>query len=257
MSVEDFVDNLSDRDKIKYIKKLEIAEKVREFATKYHRNTSGERLNFEEFISMVELYDDGPLEDKLVIKSATQTGKTDNIVIYALACAACGLNVLYVFPHRKFKDSYVQEKILKPISTSPEYKDLMKNSVANSVDQLQFGRAGGIMKFVSANVAADMVSFSADVVIIEEIDTFDIKAKQNIPKAMGRMDGSRYGFLRIISNPETGTIDDWYDRSDKRVKKVPCDKCGKCQEIDWFLNIVEETFDDDSGDLISTKPRDT
>lgn len=254
MDVKDKIANLSDKEKIVMLKKIEIVEKMREFATLYHRNARGDKLNFDEFIHMVDFYDYGAFNSKNVLVAGTQLGKSLAAVIYALACSYCGLQVMYIFPHKKFKDSYIQEKILKPISESPEYKEVLRGAVAHNVDILNFG--AGFIKFISANVAADVTSFSGDVLIIEEIDTFDNKAKDNMPKAFGRLDDSPYQFSLIISNPETGTIIDWYERSDQRVRKFPCSECGDFYEIDWFKSVVEEILDEETGDLITVKARD-
>ena len=255
MSVQEYVEGLSRREKLILCKKLEIQENVRLFTEKYHRNTKGEKLVFDDdFRHMEEAYKFQPLYDWVVEMASTQIGKTDKGVIYALACAKAGLNVLYVLPNKKFKDAYYQEKISRPISLSPDYRKIKKDGVANSNDLMQFGT--GMIKFVSANIEADMAaSFSADVIVIEEIDVFDKKAMENIPLAFGRMDASKYKFVRIISNCKTGRVLEYYETSDKRVRMVPCNTCGEYSELDFFETVVEREYDAEDN-VINVKLRD-
>lgn len=247
--------NLSKEDQISYISRLDIQKKMYEFATECHRNMSGERMRFDTFQHMIELYDDIALFKDVVIVGATQIGKTDMLIIYILAAAYCGLNVFYVLPHNKMRDKYVQEKILRPISTSPEYKKIKKESVANSVEQLQFGK--GMIRFVSANVRSEMTSFSADIIVIDETDQIKGEGVENIELGLGRLDGSIHQFKRFVSNPSDskGFISQWYEKSDKRVRKCPCTKCGKFNELDWFKSVIEEIENED-GVVVSCNLRD-
>ena len=233
-------DNLNKNDAISYLKRLDIQEKMFEFATECHRNMNGEKMRFDTFQHMIELYDDGALFKDIVIIGATQIGKTDWLIIYILAAAYCGLNIFYVLPHNKMRDKYVQEKILRPISTSPEYKKIKSEGIAGSVEQLSFG--SGMIRFVSANVRSEMTSFAADIIVIDETDQIKGEGVENIELGLGRLDGSIHQFKRFVSNPTTekGFINQWYKKSDQRVRKCPCNKCGIFNEIDWFKSVVEE-----------------
>lgn len=260
MSLEKELLQYSLEEKLKLIKYADIRETFLKFATQYHRNTRGEKMRFDTFLHMVELYDEAIMAKDVVIMGGTQIGKTDWLIIYILAAAYCGLNVFYVLPHNKMRDKYVQEKILKPISMSSEYKLIKKDSVADSVEQMQFGK--GIIRFVSANIRSEMTSFSADIVVIDELDQVDKNSMGNIEIGFGRLDGSSHQFKRIVSNPnelstpDLSYIDSWYEKSDKRVRKCPCDSCGEFFEISWFKHVVEEVLDEE-GDPIELNLRDS
>ena len=98
--LEKQIEGLSKDEKIVMLKKLEIAETMRYFAEECHLNTRGEKMTFDDFMHMVDLFDYGAFHDKEVLLSGTQIGKSTLVVIYALACAACGLNVMFMFPQR-------------------------------------------------------------------------------------------------------------------------------------------------------------
>ena len=249
------IEELTLKEKLSYIKRLEIKEVAHKFATEYHRNTSGHKLRFDTFLHMVDLYDDGPLFKDIVIMGGTQIGKTDWLIVNILAAAYCGLNVFYVLPHNKMRDKYVQEKILRPIKSCPEYKEIKKQAIADSVEQMEFGK--GMIKFVSANVTAEMTSFSADILVVDETDQINKASLPNLELGMGRLDGSSYQFTRLVSNPssEDGYISDKYDKTDKRVRKCPCDKCGVYSELNWFKTVVEEIKNED-GEVINVVLRD-
>jgi hypothetical protein len=251
--VSDILKNLPREEKISLIKRIEIRDTMRIFATKYHRNTNGDPLRFDTYPHLVELYEEGAIHKDMVIMAGAQLGKTDWLVIYALASAYCGLNVFFILPKDDMRDSYVTEKVLKPIALSTFYQDIVRDGIAKSKDLINFGK--GIIKFVGGKSEANFVSFSADIVICDETD--QLAVPKNLELGMGRLNNSDYKFSRFISNPSTfsGFIYEKYQKSDKRVLHFPCKKCGKMQEIDFFENVVKLKRDSE-GNIIGHTLRD-
>ena len=223
------------------------------FVTNHHRNMNGDKMVFgSEFPHMVELYDEGALGKDIVIMGASQIGKTDWLIISILAMAFSGLNVFYVLPTLEMKNKYVSEKIMKPIKVSSFYQDILNKGVAKSKEQMQFG--SGIIRFVGSNVRSEMTSFSADAIVVDETDETD---NNNLHLGFSRINKSIHKIRRFVSNPTThdGFISEWYNLSDQRVWKCPCDKCGQFSEIDWFKSIVRPIENED-GDVIDYRLRD-
>ena len=247
--------DLSREEKLKMLKKLEIRDNMLLFFEKYHRDNKGQKLTLgDKFRHMEESYYLHPLYDFVVQEASTQIGKSLNVTIYVLACAAAGLSVMVVLPTKKFKDAYYQEKFASAIAVSQEYQKFKKDSVADSSDLMQFGK--GLIKFVSANITADMsASFSADVVVVEEMDQIDKKGMENLPLAFGRMDASDYKFVRIISNSKNGETHKYLQKSDKRVRMSPCNVCGEFSKLDFFDTVVERKYDSEDN-LIGAELRD-
>ena len=238
---------LSKRDKVSFIKRLEIRETMIYFANNYHTNTSGNPMRWDTFKHMVDIYQNASIEKDVVIMAGTQIGKTDWLVIFTLAAAYCGLNVLYVLPNEQFRDAYVVEKYLRPIKLSTFYQEILRDTTAKSRDLLHFGK--GIIKFVGGKSEANFVGFSADILICDETDQLSVP--KNIDLGMGRMNQSPHKLTRLVSNPSTakGLINVRYSLSDKRVRMYPCTECKKLQELDFFENVVEVEHDDEGNPI--------
>lgn len=148
----------SDDDLIRLVKAVEIKNTRVHFAKNCHRNTKGERLEFSRFRHMLDLYNS--VSPHIVIVGAAQVGKTDWLIVDTFAASYNNLSVFFVLPKVDFLIAYSKEKIKKPLSLSPEYKLLNKESISESIQFLQFG--SGLIKIVGGNVPSDFTSFSAD-----------------------------------------------------------------------------------------------
>jgi len=243
--------NLTDDQLRKWAKLIDIKNTRVEFVTKYHRNTSGDRMEFTRFRHMLALYN--TVASKVVIMGGSQIGKTDWLVIDTLAAAYNNVAVFYVLPKVDFLKSYVKEKVKNPINRSLEYKAILKDSTSEAIELLQFGKS--FIKFVGANVASDFVGFAGGQYNIDEID--QCESEDNLELGYSRISGSIYKFERMVSNPTTtnGRIFREYQKSDQRVWMCPCTKCGKMAELDWFKSVVKEV-EDDSGNVVSHVLRD-
>lgn len=243
---------LSDSDLRRVIKFIDIRNTRLKFATQYHRNTKGDRLEFDKFAHMRELYN--TVDRRIVIMGGAQIGKTDWLVIETFACAYNGLNVFFVLPKFDMRDNFVQEKMQRPISMSPEYRAIIRDSTFARLTQTQFGK--GIIKCVGASVPADFTSYSADVYCIDELD--QCEDTSNIELGFSRMDQSEYKIERFVSNPtsKSGLIYRYFSASDQRKWVCPCDKCGEFSELDFFKSVVEEQVDKE-GNLTGHVLRDS
>jgi len=238
---------------IAFINRIAINDTILDFALNYHVDAKGKKLRFNRYYHMVELYEYSMFHRDIVIMGGAQIGKSVWLLITALALAANGLNVFYVLPKSEMRDSYVQEKVQRPIAICADYQKFLKDAVSNKVQQIQFGL--GLIRFVGANADGDFVSFPADALIYEETDK--VKSPENLDLGMSRISDSIYKIKRFVSNP-TGPkafISLWFDKSDKRVYKCPCDKCGTFTELDWFKTVVKEIKDED-GNVVNRVLRD-
>lgn len=233
---------------------LNLRDKRIEFATKYHTNTNGGPLIFDKrFAYMREIYE--TLAQKIVLMSGTQLGKSEFLTIDILAASYIGLSSMMCFPKMDFRARFVKEKIKRPLNLSPAYKAILKESLSDAIDLINFGK--GMISFVSANNSQDFTSYSAHAYYVEELDQAD--SIENVNLGFARMDGSIYKLSRLVANPLTtaeGRIHWWYEKSDKRIWKCPCKQCGKTSDLDWFTTVVEELRDEDDV-VIGHVPRDT
>jgi len=234
---------LNDDEMRRYLALFNLRDERIKFATKYHKNTNGQDLSFDgRFKYMREIYQ--TLAEKLVLMSGTQLGKSEWMVVDMLAASNQGLSSLMCFPKKDFAKRYVKEKVKRPLSVSPQYQAILKESLSDSVDLINFGK--GMISFVSANNSEDFTSYSAHAYYVEELDQAD--SLENVELGFARLSGSIFSFFRLVANPLTtakGRVYDWYQKSDKRVWKCPCKKCGVFSELNWFESVIEEIKDDE------------
>jgi len=247
------LDNMNDDEIRKYIRLFDLRDKRIEFATKYHVNTNGNHLVFDQrFKYMREIYES--ISPKIVLQSGTQLGKSDWLVCDFLASSYLGLSAMVCFPKMDFRARFVKEKVKRPLNLSQQYKAILKDSLSDAIDLIQFGK--GMISFVSANNSQDFTSYSAHSYYVEELD--QAESVENVNLGFHRLDGSIYGFWRLVANPINTSkyrINYWYEKSDKRVWQCPCKKCGQFSDLDFFTTVVEE-LKDEEGNVTGHIPRD-
>lgn len=230
---------------------MDIRECRINFAKNYHRNTRGEKMNFERFPHVRAWYES--LSPEIVIPGAAQVCKSEWLVIDMLATAYCGCNCFTVLPKYEMRDIYAATRVKKPILTSPEYKKILAGGNSSSTQLIEFGK--GMIKFVGANVESDFVEYAADAYYVEETDK--IQTWSNVELGKSRLQASIFKFKRWVSNPSTkdGKIWEMYLESDQQVWVARCTSCGEFSEMDWFDTVVT-TNRDSQGNVVSYSLRD-
>lgn len=225
------------------------------FATKYHRNTKGQPLNFDHRRYLVPIYADPSLD--IVLRVPVQIGKTEWANCDTFAAAAMGLSVFQVTPKQELRSIHVAERVQKLIRQTPRYAELSRQKHGSKSTTLaHFGK--GSIRFVGSRVESDMISFPADVIHIDELDRCDLA---NLSLADDRFEESEFKIIRRTSTPtipgseSMQNIDYFYNDSDQKVWKVPCPSCGEYQEIRWDTHLVEVERDDD-GRVVGANLRD-
>lgn len=249
MSDEPFKE-ITDQDLLVLEKLLQVRQARLDFALNHHVNTRGEKMDFEHFPHVRELYNNTARE--LVLMGSVQSFKSEYIVIDHFACAYIGLSVFFVVPKFEMRNTYVQNRVNRCVENVKEYKKIMGNGFFDSMAIKSFGK--GVVKYVGSNVLADFKEFPADVMVVEEVDECNL---ENIEYAMDRLRASRYQFKRYLGNPRVKGrgIHKFFLRSDQREWEVPCTKCGEFSETDWFKTIVEDIVDKD-GNVVDYTLRD-
>ena len=246
--------NLDDLDKTE-LRRLNRLMDIRDtrikFAKQYHRNTRGEKMDFEKFPHVRAWYES--ISPHIVIPGAAQVCKSEWLVIDMLATAYCGCNGFVVLPKYEMRDLYAATRVKKPLLTSPEYKKILANGNTNSTQLIEFGK--GMIKFVGANVESDFVEYAADAYYVEETDK--VTTWSNVELGKSRLQASIFKFTRWISNPSTkdGKIWELYQDSDQQVWVGKCASCGEFSEMDWFESVVR-TNRDAQGNIVGYSLRD-
>jgi hypothetical protein len=241
-----------DEDELKRLEKLlQIRETRMQFALDFHRNTRGEPMNFKRFPHIREIYE--TTARTLVLQGSVQSLKSEFCIIDHFAIAFTGLSIFYVLPKYETRNTYVQNRINRCVENVPEYKKIIGSSFFDSVALKQFGK--GTVKYVGSNVLADFTEYPADVLIIDEVDECNA---DNLTYAVDRLRASPYQFRRYLGNPRISKkgINALFVDSDQREWYIPCTKCGKFAEADWFKVVVQELTDKE-GRVVDYTLRDT
>lgn len=245
------VDKLSDIKQANRIRKLlQIRNARLDFARNHHINTKGEKMDFDNYPHIWELYNS--IAPEIVIQGSVQSFKSEWGIIDHLACAYSGLSIFFVLPKYEHRNTYVQNRIDRCVQNVPEYKRIIGGSFFDNIAMKSFG--DGVIKYVGSNVLADFTEFPADMIFVEEVDRCH---KKNLEYAIDRMRASKFQFRRYVGNPDTTGkgINEKYQESDQREWNVPCDNCGEHSKLDWFETVVEPVTDRD-GQIISYVLRD-
>lgn len=208
------------------------------FATRYHRNTRGERMTFEDRSYLMEVYSTHNVPEFCCMK-AVQMGISEFFIVAIFQKAAeCGWTVMYVMPNQPMRNTFVQNRIDRPIDYSDAYQSLIERSVGRThrIGLKHFGR--GTLLFVGSNSITEFKETPADMRVVDEIDQCDL---QNLPFADDRLQASPYKYKWAAGNPTTGgrgIADLYYHHSDQREWQIQCRRCGEWQPLDWFENVV-------------------
>lgn len=249
--ITDKLNFLRDDEIIRMAKLREIRHTRVTFAMDHHCNTRGERMNFNAFPHIRELYDN--TAQVLVLQGSVQCFKSEFAVVDHLAMAFSGLSIFYVIPKHDLKVTYVQNRVDKCVQSVPRYKDIVGDAFFGSVSLKSFGR--GVIKYVGSNVLADFKEFPADAIFVEEVDQCN---SENVNYALDRIRASPYQFRRYLGNPSEPKrgINAFYLESNQNEWHVPCYACGKLIQTDWFKVVVKATKDK-GGETVDYTLRDT
>jgi len=182
-------------------------------------------------------------------------GISELLICDAFACADMGLRVFYVLPTIDLRNTFVRDRIDRPLLTVPYYrhktKPTKKEEAVFDVDNVGLKSFGenGLLFFVGSNSPISFISFPADVAFVDELDKcLAIQRKQtknNLTLIPDRMVASKYKFMREVSTPtiEGFGIDESYNQSDKKHWLIKCEHCGLHQEVDFFVHVVQQSGD--------------
>ena len=215
----------------------------------HHRNTRGQPMSFLKFPYLPQMYAEMP-EQGADIRKAVQTGLSELFICLTLYQSAwLGKIVAYVLPTFSVRDRFVSGRVNKIMVLSEGYRQQMPNGKDLGNNRLKrFG--AGTMLFLGSNTATDFVEFSADTLIVDELDQCD---PSNLAKARDRIRASDDPKMYRLGNPTLPNrgICALFDKSDQRYWFTQCTCCGEWQNLDWFNNVITK---DNDGNWV---PRDT
>lgn len=230
---------------------LDIKKTRIDFATKHHRNTHGEAMDFRGAHYIKGLYNS--LAPEILVIGGTQVMKSEWLIIDHLAAAYNGLSVFFVLRNYDARNAYVQGRLNDTLQTVPFYRRLMKDALVDRQDIKKFGR--GKIKYVGSGVEDEFREFPASSVYVEELNDCNW---DNVRFGFSRLDGSIFKFKRFVSNSKTKEhpAEKLFEESNQLSWRVPCTACGNRHPLDWH-KVVVRPIEDSSGNIVDYVLRDT
>jgi hypothetical protein len=209
-----------------------------------HRSTRGGPISFANRPYLVELYADARDMRDAVFSKAVQTGISEWMIQVMFDAAGWrGRIVAYVLPNYTVRNRFVQARIDNLLAAVPAYRDRCPGGPIGEAQRgaanlalKRFGR--GAIMFLGSETPTDFVEFSADMLIVDELDSGNAA---NIALAQDRLRESPYPQRIYCGNPTRPRVGiaRELDDSDHRRWHHRCDHCNERQPLDWFRNVVE------------------
>ena len=209
---------------------------------------------------MEELSPQSPTQEVKVIK-ATQLGFTElanNAILCYMDLYPCPIQM--IMPTEKLASKHSKAKLTPSIKAIPsvmrKVKDAKTKDDAGGSFEKEFD--GGMFSLGWSNSAASFASFSARLVILDDVERFpeDVEGEGS-PVDLGRNRADAFPNRKIYINStpknKNGVIDREYQDSDQREYHMPCPHCGELITFEFDeddLHFVFE-YDKESFELLS------
>lgn len=185
-----------------------------------------------------EAIDDPTVERVTVLKSA-RIGYTSLLTgVIASYVANQPSPILAVLPTQDDCRDYSVGDVEGTFDASPALRGLLDAEADESGRSTLLARRfpGGSLKFVAAKSPRNLRRHNARVLLMDEIDGFEI-GQEGDPIKLAEMRTLAFRDRKIIagSTPifDHGPVSRLYAESDQRVFEVPCPECGDFHEIRW------------------------
>lgn len=217
---------------------------VLEWAKRY-RKIEGQPFTLDNYHPLEAIYtDDWP---RLVIKKPAQRGVSEyavNLACFALehghqcwvpeGSAKDGLNVGYIFPIKKALEDFAKERINGLREESPHLAEIFSGDEYDSLGYKKVGRS--VLYMRGSYAVSDLLSFPADVIILDEYDRMDAKSASLARRRMNNSVVKREVLISTPTLPGRG-ISAAYESSDRRVYETQCLACEAWASFDFFSDV--------------------
>lgn len=187
---------------------------------------------------------DDPKVRRVVVRGPSQVGGKSAVManIIGRSIHLAPTNAIVLFPTIGRAENWHKTRFENMVRATPVLRALVPSRQARDGEQSLRHRnyPGGQAFFHGANAPADLSADTVRDVFADEIDRFDPSAgKEGDPIDLAEQRQVDYGpFAKtwLSSTPTIeghSRIDDAYEASDKRVRELPCPRCGGFVEIAW------------------------
>ena len=194
-------------------------------------------MSFYQRNALIPIYQDD--SQNIVILKCVQFGGSEWLLCAMMSKLYQGWSILYSLPTEALRNTYVANRIDPLLQQIPFYKYGIKTAKGESDAAGLKHIWKGSARFVGSNSKVGFVEFPADMVIIDELDTSNIK---NLTLAPDRLQASKHKYFWQIGNPTIPKygIHRAYVDSDQKQWHIKCPACNESQPLDFFKNVVRE-----------------
>jgi phage terminase large subunit GpA-like protein len=181
-----------------------------------------------------------PRNERISVLKAARTGYSTLLAaITGYYSVVEPSSILAVLPVDDDARSFMVQQIESVFAVSPPLADVLggPESGKTSRNTMLFRRyMGGSLRVVSARSPRNLRAHSASILLLDEIDGYEITGEGS-PVALAERRTASFGDRRIIAGSTPTTSDSAiaarYEESDKRVFECPCPSCGAFAELRW------------------------
>ena len=212
-----------------------------------YRQIDGHPFSLERFTPLADLYRDE--HPHIVVMKPAQRGISEwaiNYACFALDCGAAawatpkkGLNVGYIFPTAEALGDFSKERFSGLARESPYLAHLFTDT---DFDAVRFKQVRDSYLYLRGGWSESaLLSFAADVLILDEYDRMDPKA---VALARRRLNASLVRRELDISTPTLPGkgIHALYLQSDQRIYEQLCPGCGGWHQYDFFRDVWVDDY---------------
>ena len=183
-----------------------------------------------------------PLVEEIVVMTSSQVGKSEilnNIIGYFIHQDPSP--ILVVLPKLQDAEDYSKDRLAPMFRDTPELAGIMGDArtkrSGNTILHKTF--TGGNLTLAGANSPSSLASRPKRILVCDEVDRFPVSAGTEgdpINLAKKRLTAFYNAFTFLCSTPVrkgASRIEFAYERSDKRILKLPCPRCRHAQALDF------------------------
>jgi hypothetical protein len=218
-----------------------LPQTILEWATRYRR-IDGHAFSLDRFYPLRDIYAD--THKRIAVIKPAQRGLSElaiNYTMFALHCGVNiwaphkdGLNVGYVFPTESALGAFSKERFSGLRDESEELATILGSRKTDSTTFKQVGRSYLYLRGGWSERA--LLSFPADVMIVDEFDRMDPVAVALARRRMNASEISREYCLSTPTLPGIG-IHALYLESDRRRYETLCPSCNEWATYDFFRDV--------------------
>lgn len=207
------------------------------------KNEKGDPMEWEDRAFLVDILCD--LHPRQVIVKCTQVGLSTIMIFKTHFMAQVyGYGVIYTMPTFKLLVEFTKTKTDRIVEHNPAvFPTGVSSDGEMSMGAHVYKGAGYVLSRGTMGDSQD-ISHSADIIVPDETDRSDLSVVEGLESRLMASSYKGQWWFTNPTRPKVGTDEKW-QISDKREWHVTCPHCQTEQVLDYWQNVVRETWTDE------------